>query len=89
ILLILCFSRIMWILVKGLLLKAQVLFRDSSLQLSFNYVETEIQKMQPDAEAKYLYTSSFDCAMETLKARGPFKFCTGFPICVRIALHVM
>jgi solute carrier family 25 oxoglutarate transporter 11 len=46
--------------------------------------------MQPDAEGKYPYTGSLDCAAKTLKAGGPFKFYTGFPVyCVRIAPHVM
>lgn len=46
--------------------------------------------MQPDAAGKYPYTGSLDCAMKTLKAGGPFKFYTGFPVyCVRIAPHVM
>lgn len=46
--------------------------------------------MQPNAEGKYPYTGSLDCAMQTLKAGGPFKFYTGFPVyCVRIAPHVM
>lgn len=46
--------------------------------------------MQPDAQGKYPYTGSLDCAMKTLKAGGPFKFYTGFPVyCVRIAPHVM
>lgn len=46
--------------------------------------------MQPDAQGKYPYTGSLDCVMKTLKAGGPFKFYTGFPVyCVRIAPHVM
>lgn len=46
--------------------------------------------MQPDAEGKYPYSGSLDCAMKTLKSGGPFKFYTGFPVyCVRIAPHVM
>ncbi|GAY57536.1 hypothetical protein CUMW_180220, partial [Citrus unshiu] len=60
------------------------------LNLPFDYVKTQIQKMQPDAQGKYPYTGSMDCAMKTLKAGGPFKFYTGFPVyCVRIAPHVM
>lgn len=46
--------------------------------------------MQPDAEGKFPYSGSLDCAMKTLKSGGPFKFYTGFPVyCVRIAPHVM
>ncbi|KAF6136814.1 hypothetical protein GIB67_030099 [Kingdonia uniflora] len=59
-------------------------------RLPFNYVKTQIQKMQPDATGKYRYKYSLDCAMKTLKAGGPFKFYTGFLVyCIRIAPHVM
>lgn len=65
-------------------------FFASACSLPFDYVKTQIQKMQPDAQGKYPYTGSMDCAMKTLKAGGPFKFYTGFPVyCVRIAPHVM
>ncbi|XP_021850914.1 mitochondrial dicarboxylate/tricarboxylate transporter DTC [Spinacia oleracea] len=65
-------------------------FFASACSLPFDYVKTQIQKMQPDAEGKYPYTSSLDCAMKTLKSGGPFKFYTGFPVyCVRIAPHAM
>ncbi|CAL1386131.1 unnamed protein product [Linum trigynum] len=65
-------------------------FFASACSLPFDYVKTQIQKMQPDAEGKYPYTGSLDCAMKTLKAGGPLKFYTGFPVyCVRIAPHVM
>ncbi|KAG9455603.1 hypothetical protein H6P81_000111 [Aristolochia fimbriata] len=65
-------------------------FFASACSLPFDYVKTQIQKMQPDANGKYPYTGSFDCAIKTLKAGGPFKFYTGFPVyCVRIAPHVM
>ncbi|KAF6162518.1 hypothetical protein GIB67_003064 [Kingdonia uniflora] len=58
--------------------------------LPFDYVKTQIQKMQPDATGKYQYKCSLDFAMKTLKAGGPFNFYTGFPIyCIRIAAHVM
>ena len=53
-------------------------------------MKTQIQKMQPDAEGKLPYSGSMDCAMKTLKAGGPLKFYTGFPVyCIRIAPHVM
>lgn len=46
--------------------------------------------MQPDADGKYPYTGSVDCAIKTFKSGGPFKFYTGFPVYfVRIAPHVM
>ncbi|MCD7457318.1 hypothetical protein HAX54_034867 [Datura stramonium] len=65
-------------------------FFAAACSLPFDYVKTQIQKMQPDAEGKLPYSGSFDCAMKTLKAGGPFKFYTGFPVyCVRIAPHVM
>ena len=65
-------------------------FFASACSLPFDYVKTQIQKMQPDAEGKYPYTGSVDCALKTLKSGGPFKFYTGFPVyCVRIAPHVM
>ncbi|RVW64715.1 Mitochondrial dicarboxylate/tricarboxylate transporter DTC [Vitis vinifera] len=47
-------------------------------------------KMQPNASGKYLYTSSLDYAMKTLKSGGPLKLYTGFPVhCVGIAPYVM
>ena len=65
-------------------------FFASACSLPFDYVKTQIQKMQPDAEGKFPYSGSLDCSMKTLKAGGPFKFYTGFPVyCVRIAPHVM
>ncbi|XP_074560829.1 mitochondrial dicarboxylate/tricarboxylate transporter DTC-like, partial [Curcuma longa] len=65
-------------------------FFASACSLPFDYVKTQIQKMQPDAHGKYPYTGSLDCATKTLKSGGPFKFYIGFPIyCVRIALRVM
>ncbi|KAF6168084.1 hypothetical protein GIB67_011469 [Kingdonia uniflora] len=46
--------------------------------LPFDYVKTQIQKMQPNATGKYP------------DSRGPFKFYTGFSVyCIRIAPHVM
>ncbi|CAO2161499.1 unnamed protein product [Urochloa humidicola] len=65
-------------------------FFASACSLPFDYVKTQIQKMQPDANGKYPYAGSLDCVMKTLKSGGPFKFYTGFPVyCVRIAPHVM
>ncbi|TVU17003.1 hypothetical protein EJB05_33009, partial [Eragrostis curvula] len=58
--------------------------------LPFDYVKTQIQKMQPDAHGKYPYTGSLDCAVKTFMSGGPFKFYTGFPVYyIRIAPHVM
>ncbi|RWR72637.1 mitochondrial dicarboxylate/tricarboxylate transporter DTC-like protein [Cinnamomum micranthum f. kanehirae] len=65
-------------------------FFAAACSLPFDYVKTQIQKMQPDATGKYPYTGSLDCAMKTLKSGGPFKLYTGFPVyCIRIAPHVM
>ncbi|KAK9692426.1 hypothetical protein RND81_09G263600 [Saponaria officinalis] len=65
-------------------------FFASACSLPFDYVKTQIQKMQPDSEGKYPYSGSLDCAMKTLKSGGPFKFYTGFPVyCIRIAPHAM
>ncbi|KAE9610429.1 hypothetical protein Lal_00006174 [Lupinus albus] len=65
-------------------------FFAAACSLPFDYVKTQIQKMQPDAEGKYPYTGSFDCVLKTLKTGGPLKFYSGFPVyCVRIAPHVM
>ncbi|AQK93247.1 Mitochondrial dicarboxylate/tricarboxylate transporter DTC [Zea mays] len=65
-------------------------FFASACSLPFDYVKTQIQKMQPDANGKYPYTGSLDCAMKTFKSGGPFKFYTGFPVyCVRITPFVM
>lgn len=65
-------------------------FFAAACSLPFDYVKTQIQKMQPDAEGKLPYSGSLDCTMKTLKTGGPLKFYTGFPVyCVRIAPHVM
>ncbi|KAL5980794.1 hypothetical protein ACLOJK_028704 [Asimina triloba] len=55
-------------------------FFASACSLPFDYVKTQIQKMQPDATGKYPYSGSLDCAAKTLKSGGPFKFYTGFPV---------
>nr|KAJ0206606.1 hypothetical protein LSAT_V11C500240690 [Lactuca sativa] len=54
-------------------------FFAATSSLPFDYVKTQIQKMQPNAEGKFPYTGSLDCAMKTLKAGGSLKFYTGFP----------
>ncbi|CAH1413493.1 unnamed protein product [Lactuca virosa] len=55
-------------------------FFAAACSLPFDFMKIQIQKMQPDATGKYLYTGSLDCAMKTLKAGGPFRFYTGFPV---------
>ncbi|ONK66624.1 uncharacterized protein A4U43_C06F10290 [Asparagus officinalis] len=65
-------------------------FCAAACSLPFDYIKTQIQKMQPDTTGKYPYTGSLDCALKTLKTSGPLIFYTGFPVyCVRIAPHVM
>lgn len=65
-------------------------FFASACSLPFDYVKTQIQKMQPGADGKYPYTGSIDCTLKTLKTHGPLKFYSGFgTYCVRIAPHVM
>ncbi|KAK6936998.1 Mitochondrial substrate/solute carrier [Dillenia turbinata] len=51
-------------------------FFAAACSLPFDYVKTQIQKMQPDAEGRFPYTGSLDCAMKTLKAGGPLRFYT-------------
>ncbi|KAI3956852.1 hypothetical protein MKX01_000886 [Papaver californicum] len=65
-------------------------FFAAACSLPFDYVKTQIQKMQPDAHGSYPYSGSLDCVIKTLKAGGPFKLYAGFPVyCIRIAPHVM
>ncbi|KMZ59903.1 Mitochondrial carrier family [Zostera marina] len=65
-------------------------FFASACSLPFDYVKTQIQKMQPDANGKLPYTGSLDCAIKTVKSGGPLKLYSGFPVyCIRIAPHVM
>ncbi len=65
-------------------------FFASACSLPFDYVKTQIQKMQPGPDGKFPYTGSVDCALQTLKAGGPLKFYSGFgTYCIRIAPHVM
>ncbi|KAH7315204.1 hypothetical protein KP509_21G039700 [Ceratopteris richardii] len=65
-------------------------FFASACSLPFDYVKTQIQKMQPNAEGKFPYSGPFDCALKTVKQHGPLKLYTGFGVyCVRIAPHVM
>ncbi|GFZ03702.1 related to AP2 11 [Actinidia rufa] len=55
-------------------------FFASACSLPFDYVKTQIHKMQPDAEGKYPYAGSLDSAIKTLKAGGTLKFYTGFSV---------
>ena len=66
-------------------------FFASACSLPFDYVKTQMQKMQPDpTTGKMPYTGPVDCAVQTFKAGGPLKFYTGFPTYfIRIAPHVV
>eukprot|EP00850_Spirogloea_muscicola_P022814 SM000313S11964 [mRNA] locus=s313:51519:53652:+ [translate_table: standard] len=65
-------------------------FFAAACSLPFDYVKTQIQKMQPGPDGKLPYSGSLDCAAKTLASGGPLKFYTGFgTYCVRIAPHVM
>lgn len=65
-------------------------FFAAACSLPVDYVKTQIQKMQPDAQGKYPYSGSLDCVVKTFRSGGPLKFYNGFPVyCLRIAPHVM
>ncbi|KAF9592138.1 hypothetical protein IFM89_012567 [Coptis chinensis] len=64
-------------------------FFTSACSLPFDYVKSQIQKMQPNATGKYSYNGSLDCVLKTWKAGGALKFYTEFPFyCVKIAHYV-
>ncbi|CAI9107953.1 OLC1v1007449C1 [Oldenlandia corymbosa var. corymbosa] len=44
----------------------------------FDYVKTQLQMMQPDANGRYPYSGALDCAKKTFKLGGPLKFYSGF-----------
>lgn len=64
-------------------------FFASACSLPFDFVKTQLQKMQPDPlTGKVPYTGAVDCALQTLRQHGPFRFYVGFPTyLVRIAPH--
>lgn len=65
-------------------------FFAAACSLPFDYVKTQIQKMQPNAEGQYPFTGPLDCTLKTIKQYGPLKLYTGFGVyCIRIAPHVM
>jgi hypothetical protein len=65
-------------------------FFASFMSLPFDYVKTQLQKMQPLPDGKMPYSGALDCAAKTLANGGPLKFYTGFPtFYVRIAPHAM
>jgi hypothetical protein len=51
----------------------------AACSLPFEYVMTQIHKMQPDSEGKYPYTGFLDCAIKTFKVGGPAKFYSEYP----------
>lgn len=65
-------------------------FFASAFSLPFDYVKTQLQRMQKLPDGSVPYTGAIDCAVKTFKAGGPLKFYTGFPtFYVRIAPHAM
>ena len=65
-------------------------FFASFFSLPFDYVKTQLQKMQPLPDGKMPYSGALDCAAKTMSSGGPLKFYTGFPtFYVRIAPHAM
>lgn len=65
-------------------------FFASFFSLPFDYVKTQLQKMQPLPDGTMPYKGALDCAAKTFATGGPLKFYTGFPtFYVRIAPHAM
>uniref|UniRef100_A0A5B7BHA4 Mitochondrial dicarboxylate/tricarboxylate transporter DTC n=1 Tax=Davidia involucrata TaxID=16924 RepID=A0A5B7BHA4_DAVIN len=54
-------------------------FFASACALPYINVRGIMRVSQPDANGKYPFTNSLDCAWKILKSGGPFKFYTGFP----------
>ena len=65
-------------------------FFASFFSLPFDYVKTQLQKMQPLPDGTMPFKGALDCAAKTMAAGGPTKFYTGFPtFYFRIAPHAM
>eukprot|EP00746_Dinoflagellata_sp_MGD_P068560 gnl/MRDRNA2_/MRDRNA2_282010_c0_seq1.p1 gnl/MRDRNA2_/MRDRNA2_282010_c0~~gnl/MRDRNA2_/MRDRNA2_282010_c0_seq1.p1 ORF type:complete len:300 (-),score=39.56 gnl/MRDRNA2_/MRDRNA2_282010_c0_seq1:71-970(-) len=66
-------------------------FVASFMALPFDYVKTQVQKMKPDPVTGELpFQGPLDCAVKQVKAGGPQRLWTGFPVFYfRIAPHVM
>ena len=65
-------------------------FFASFFSLPFDYVKTQLQRMQPLPDGTMPYKGALDCAAKTFASGGPLKFYTGFPtFYVRIAPHAM
>jgi len=64
-------------------------FFASACSLPFDYVKTQIQKMQPLPDGTMPYKGLVDCAVQTVRQHGPLRFYKGFPtFYVRIGPHV-
>ena len=65
-------------------------FFASVFSLPFDFVKTQLQKMQPLPDGTMPYKGALDCAAKTLSKSGPLGFYAGFPtFYVRIAPHAM
>ena len=65
-------------------------FFASAFSLPFDFVKTQLQKMQPLPDGSMPYKGMTDCAMKTVAEHGPLRFYAGFPTYyVRIAPHCM
>ena len=54
-------------------------FVASVFALPFDFVKTQLQKMQPRADGTMPYRGMADCAMKTVAEHGPLRLYTGFP----------
>ena len=65
-------------------------FFASAFSLPFDYVKTQIQKMQPKPDGTMPYSGMVDCFVKTVSEHGPLRLYTGFPTYyIRIAPHCM
>jgi solute carrier family 25 oxoglutarate transporter 11 len=65
-------------------------FFAAACSLPFDYVKTQLQKMQPLPDGTMPFKGALDCAAKTMASGGPTKFYTGFPtFYFRIAPHAM
>ena len=54
-------------------------FVASVFALPFDFVKTQLQKMQPRTDGTMPYRGMADCAMKTVAEHGPLRLYTGFP----------
>ena len=65
-------------------------FFASAFSLPFDYVKTQIQKMQPKPDGTMPYSGMADCFVKTVSEHGPLRLYAGFPTYyIRIAPHCM